>query len=281
MKKLSFKRLLVTSAGLLLAGVISSHAQVLVYDAANYSIVDNGNGTSTASWINTGSAGSTYNSTNTLDNSQVDAFPTVNANATPNGNSTVGFGVGAFGGRFAALNNTFAVPAEFSLFAVVQSPGSGSAQVLFGAGSGTGGATFRLDGGDNFLTLTKRNIADVGTSTSGFGTSAFFVIGYTYSSTTGEFNFYVDGANVGSGTNTQTFDQPWQLIGTGVGNDLPFLGQVATMQIYDSALNTTQAAALNTTLTNTYIVPEPATGLLAALGLGILTVFRRRRSRIA
>lgn len=251
-------------------------APVLEYLASNYGIVDNGNGTSTATWTNSGTAGASYDSTSTLSNSLVAAFPTVNGGATPNGSTAVGFGISPFGGRYAALNNTFSVPTEFSLFAVVQSPGSGSAQVLFGAGSGNGGATFRLDGGSNLLTLTKRNIADVGTSSSGFGTGTFYVVGYTYSSTTGAYNFYIDGVNVGSGTNPLTFDQPWQLIGTGVGNELPFLGQIAALQVYDTAVSGSTASSITNTLTNAYIIPEPGTWALLSVGLSLVLLRRRR-----
>lgn len=257
-------------------GSTASAALILNYEAANYSIVDNGNGTSTATWVNTGTAGSAYNSTNTLSNTLLAAFPTINAGATPNGSIAIGFGISPFGGRYAAMDATYTVPTEFSMFAVVQSPGSGSAQVLLGAGSGTGGATFRLDGGSNLLTLTKRNIADVGTSTSGFNTSDFHIIGYTYSTTTGAYNFYVDGVNVGSGTNALTFNQPWQLIGTGVGNTLPFLGQMAALQVYDTVLDSTGVANVTTSLTNVYLIPEPSTYTLIGLGLAGLWVLRRR-----
>lgn len=281
MKK-SFTLLAILAAGVFGLSAPLSAALVLEYTGSNYSITNNGNGTSTATWVNSGTAGTTYNGSNTLGNSFLDAFPTVNPNATPNGSQAVGFGVGAFGGRYEPLANPFAVPTAFSIFAVISTPtlsGSGiNGQTIFSTGA-NGGAAFRLEGGSNQLRLTRAGVADAPLSSVGVSINTWTVIGLTYDGSTGAYAYYINGVNVGSGTQSLAFNQPFQLIGTGVGNSLPFRGQMAALQLYSTALDSTAAASLSTALNNAYVIPEPATWGLLGMGLTALLVFRRRSAR--
>lgn len=55
----------------------------------------------------------------------------------------------------------------------------------------------------------------------------------------------------------------------------PFIGEIAELRIYND--NSQNIAALNTALTNTYLVPEPGSTIL--LGLGAVGLISRRRRR--
>lgn len=100
----------------------------------------------------------------------------------------------------------------------------------------------------------------------------------------GVMTLYVDGVQVAQNPVSPTAARnanafPSIALGANVSvfnNDLkPFIGDIAELRIYND--NSQDIAALTTTLTNTYLVPEPGSAIL--LGLGAVGLISRRRGR--
>jgi hypothetical protein len=101
-------------------------------------------------------------------------------------------------------------------------------------------------------------------------------------STTGTMTLYVDGVQAAQNTTSPTAARdanafPNFALGSSVsvqnGDTHVFTGQIAELRAYNSAED---PAALNASLRNIYIVPEPVSATL--LGLGALPFFTRRRA---
>ncbi len=205
--------------------------------------------------------------------------PILVASATPTGQSAVQFdrtnGIAGDGGRFLgfseALSASFTSSPSFAIAAVIQHDDLGTfGQIISGNDNGDLQLRVNGSGGGGVANVGRRNLSDVGDSNTAVG-SDFIVLIFTYDGT--NWAFYRNGAADGAGTVAATFSTP-ELVGTGPGISDSFVGKIAELRLYDSAA--IDVDAVNTDLTNTYLIPEP--GSLALLGLGGLLMLGRRRS---
>ena len=262
------------SLGLLAITTLAFHpstghaAMVLNFDSANYNA-------GTGVWADTSG-----NANNAFQLSTPNR-PTLTLNATPSGHSAVTFTQAQlqYLDLTAHLNGAaFTSAPSFTLLAVARHPGTNGEYLLSGnAGAGftgTEGIAFVLDGNNRSI-LAKNNIVAIGSSTSATDHTNFHLFGVTYDGTTAR--YFLDGVADGTAVNSQTFftgifDIGVQA-GTGAGG---FIGDMAAIQVYDTALSGAALAnAQNALLTTT--APEPASAALLGLGT-LLLAARRRRS---
>ena len=274
----AMKSLLAALAASALGAATSHAALILDLQGSNYTPVANGGQGGT--WTDASSSGNNATPYTAI----LNAGKT--ASATPSGQAAVNFNYRVF----TSSNTTdskqfklatpltsanFTTAPNFSLFAVVNLQTLTSNPIFLMDGAEQGDLTWRLNV-NGTQTLTSVAVADVGTSTgTAFTTGTWSILTVTYGS--GNYAFYLNGAQVGTGSSSRTFTTPtFSEIGGGFGVQTAFLGLVADFQIYDSAMSSGAVATQYTSLYNTYVVPEPSTWGLFALGLLAVVTFRRR-----
>lgn len=214
-------------------------------------------------------------------NPNTDTHPELVAGVTPLGQSAVRFSSDGGVGDYMELGgggiNTaaFTSAPDFAMFLVLDYNDSSFGHVLSGA---NGAATYRLNGTGTGIpdtaSLTSLNTAAVGDSNPGIGTD-WAVLAVTYSG--GNWAFYKNGIALGSGTSGVTFSQGVSLLGTSQGLAFSFYGDIAEVRLYDN-VGTVNVSSISSELANTYLIPEPASAGLAAVG-GLM-MLRRRRGRL-
>ena len=270
---------ILAALGAALLGIVQGHSTLIVdLPGSNYTPVSNGQ--QGGMWTDSSSSGN--NATPTT--ATLNAGKT--ASATPSGQAAVNFNYRVF----TSSNTTdskpfklatpltsanFTTAPDFSLFAVVNLQTLTTNPIFLMDGAEAGDLTWRLNV-NGTQTLTSVTVGDVGTSTgTAFTTGTWSILTVTYGS--GTYAFYLNGAQVGTGSSARTFTTPtFSEIGGGLGVQTAFLGLVADFQIYDSAMNSSQVTAQYNTLYNSYISPEPSTWALLAVGLAVVVTFRRR-----
>lgn len=107
----------------------------------------------------------------------------------------------------------------FTFMAVLSIASFAAANRLIIAASATGGIQLRSDITTGAITLTKQNVATIGTSTTALvaGTPAAICVTYD---TSGNYAFYIDGVAAGSGTNLQTFAASVMVLSVFMGGDV-------------------------------------------------------------
>jgi hypothetical protein len=205
--------------------------------------------------------------------------PSLQTNATPMGQSavvfdrTAGFGDG---GRYLEISGSlnaaaFTSAPNFAFFAVLQSNDNSFQQIV--SGNNTGDLQFRINnvGAGGGVTAGGRNAFDTGTTTSSILGTDFVVIAFTYNGS--NWAWYIDGTAAGSGSASHTFNAA-DLIGTGSGISNSLVGRVAELRFYDNA--SVDVVAISNELRGTYIIPEPAS--LALFAVGTMLMLARRRA---
>ena len=239
---------------------------VLQYDSANYNYA-------LGTWTDTAS-GNNATQTGT-------ARPTLVPGATPNGQAALNFNPAA--SQWLNLTTSLSSPAfegtpTFSIMVVAKpnyNNNSSRGQFIVG---GNDSISYAVEGYSavNAQHLEGFQVGPPGgtTSSMGLGWNVFAV---TYDGATAD--FYKNGAQVYSVATVGTFSSPLTMISTPSYTATPFDGQMAALQVYNTALSSGQIATFSTALATEYIdiIPEPSTVLLFGMG-GLLMWIRRRRS---
>lgn len=222
-------------------------------------------------------------------------LPTLTSNDTPTGQKGVNFAGNQYLELTSALNSaSFTTAPNLTIIAVakwVPSASSQGAYAFVGTNTGaTGGLSFREDAANNATSstlikqvLTKTNVVDAGTSNAATSANVFHLIDVTYNGTTAAFR--LDQQNNSSTTGATTFTAGISRVGAnsssggaGAPNVLwPMFGDIAALRVYDTALDAASLSAAETSLSNTYLTPEP--GSLSVLCIGGLGLLARRRRR--
>lgn len=176
--------------------------------------------------------------------------------------------------QLSALTNDFSVAAWIYIDSSITKAGANSNNNrIIGDDVAWDGDAWSFGVRDNTLLLTKNGVVDAFSSGGASVPNDQWVhVAVTASSADG-LNFYLNG--VLDGTNGNTADN---IVGDdifgigrsyGIGEGQYFAGSLDEVRVYDSVLSGPEVAAL--------AVPEPSTGLLAALA-GLALGLRRRRS---
>ncbi|MFA7236853.1 MAG: LamG-like jellyroll fold domain-containing protein [Phycisphaeraceae bacterium] len=266
------------------SGMRADAALVLKLDAANYSITA-GVGT----WTDTSGNNNHAKTPANVVNPPV-VVPAIQAGATPSGAAALTFNPtsGTSSLRLQTILNSaaFTTSPTLTIVMVVKSdPSHGTNKAVTGKSDVPGGVALRINGLannsdghlDEGLTLTRVNQADITTQASVVDPLSYHVISMTVNNND-KIVFRVDGTQVKSQTiGSLPAFTGINLIGSADGgNGQQFYGSLAALYIYDTALDTTTLQGVESGLTTTYLVPEPATLGLMALGGLMMGGFRGR-----
>jgi len=118
--------------------------------------------------------------------------------------------------------------------AAIPAPQSGPAAIT--GSLYNSGPEFRLES-TGVLGFLKESVTSIGTSTSKVSVNLWYFVAVTYDRL-GDYTFYINGANAGSGTNLQSFSWSAQLIGeNGAASGEQFDGLISNLQIYNTTLS--------------------------------------------
>lgn len=179
----------------------------------------------------------------------------------------------------------FTTSPSFTIFVVAQSSGPGQDNAKqFITGDSDNAAGYRLTGPQNLQNLSDLNVSDVGTSATGVDSTNFHIFDVTYGDDA--YTFRADEVTTGFGSSNVTFAKPLTRIGNNsdayiAGNSQPFDGEIAELRVYNTALSSTQVAAIEDSLYATYETPTPEpSGLLVACLAFIPLAARRHRKTV-
>jgi hypothetical protein len=154
------------------------------------------------------------------------------------------------------------------------SDSSGGIGMAFGVDSGVGSfSEYNGAGGTNWTKLNANTSISDGTP------HILSLVNETSATNTnGTTTFYRDSAADGSGTTAYGAFRSYNTIGFGAGS-LPFLGDIAEILIYHQTLDSVQRGQVESYLSEKYAIPlpEPTAGVM--IGIGMLSLFRRRATR--
>lgn len=175
-------------------------------------------------------------------------YPTYST-AQQNGLGTVNFGSGS--GVFDTGGST-ASSFPRTIAAVVKWTDSTKTCTIMGS-SASGGIQFRVDATTGYLTFNKAAVAAIGTGNVALVANQYHLVVGVLTSTT--WAFYIDGSAAGSGTHSQTLTGGL-LFRMGVTSSTEkFYGYMGEVQIYSSALNSTDLAALHSYISAKWATP--------------------------
>lgn len=164
-------------------------------------------------------------------------YPTY-ATGQQNGLGTVNFGNG--NGAFDTGGST-ASSYPRTIAAVVKWTDNTKICTILGP-NGSGGIQFRIDATTGYLTFNKANVAAIGTGNVALVPNQYHLIVGVLTSTT--WAFYIDGTAAGSGTHSQTLTGGLLFRLGANGSIEKMYGYMGEVQIYSSALDSTDLAAL-------------------------------------
>jgi hypothetical protein len=155
------------------------------------------------------------------------------------------------------------------------SDSSGGIGMAFGTDSGVG--AFSEYNGTNYNGSNWTKVLGNTSVTAGGAAHMLSLVNETYNgNVNGTSTFYLDGAADGSGTTPYGAFRSYNTIGAGAGSN-PFLGDIAEILIFHSALTATDRASVESYLSEKYAIPLPEPTAGVVLGMGLLTLSRRRR----